>query len=182
MVIFELQVLVACYRCRKVVNESIQVSDWSSHKWERDYMIDTVRTAGWVVPWNARMGVTGKVLCPDCAARLGNPPEHVNCKCSLVEAGEVVFGETAAAVKWNGDWCERCGGRGEVRNEGMVWVQCPECKGRKVAAGEDDLPVVYEDQVGGNGGQQTGASDLGRSGAAGAEDNGWPLPVEWPHG
>jgi hypothetical protein len=29
------------------------------------------------------------------------------------------------------DACQRCGGRGEVRNEGFVWVACPVCDGKR---------------------------------------------------
>lgn len=98
-------------------------------------------------------------------------PDVVNCKCAIVlkENGD---GKPAAAVngedspvdqgdedaKWNGEWCPRCGGRGSVRNEGFVWVQCPVCDGRKTAAGEDELPADDDDRTS------------------------WPLPVDFPHG
>lgn len=32
--------------------------------------------------------------------------------------------------------CPRCGGRGEVRNEGFVWVACPVCDGEETTKGD----------------------------------------------
>lgn len=29
------------------------------------------------------------------------------------------------------DDCPRCGGRGEIRNDGFVWVACPACSGNR---------------------------------------------------
>jgi len=53
---------------------------------------------------------------------------------SFADAIKQLAEEEAAQQGVQADNCPRCGGRGEVRNEGFVWVACPVCDGAGIAA------------------------------------------------
>lgn len=71
MIKFTLAVNVYCSKCHAKSFQRI-LSDTVNTSWERKFMLNDLRQKGWQFNYGLRKGLTGDVLCPDCAKK--EPP------------------------------------------------------------------------------------------------------------
>lgn len=65
--IFSMELVLLCGKCGKSEKLSYGIYAWSQTSDVRDSLLDTQRRKKWFIPYTARQGQAGNILCPDCA-------------------------------------------------------------------------------------------------------------------
>ena len=68
MIKFTMTVNVYCSKCHAKAFQRI-LSDTVNTSWERKSMLEELRKQGWQFNYGLRKGLTGDILCPDCARK-----------------------------------------------------------------------------------------------------------------
>jgi hypothetical protein len=94
--------------------------------WLLDEIIKEANTVEWPSDSRLLSELRSELLIRIAAAERERDQLCFNCHNPLVRVCAICG---AAAEEYDADACQRCGGRGEVRNDGFVWVTCPVCDG-----------------------------------------------------